>query len=71
MKAQIEVTMVIEVPVTESTANVEDPKFFYEEHMCIDDMIERGLIPALAEMGWRRSCLCHTVRKLEFLGYIE
>jgi len=63
MKGKIRIQMDTELEITSS--GLECPDFFYEEHRCVDDILE-DLIKSAG-----KSCNCHRNIKITWLGWMD
>ncbi len=67
MRAKLEVTLTTEFPVHGTPS--ESPDFFYEEHLCLDDVLDHIMceVERALELG---GCTCYR-GKIKFLEYTE
>lgn len=64
------VRLTIEFPV-ELPEDLEHPDFFYEEHRCVGDLIEKDLMSIIRTDSEQAVCNVCAWSKVEWLGEIE
>ena len=60
---KLTITMTIPIP---DLPDLDNPEYYWEEHMCIGDIIEDYILPLMEEADGRKSCICWHVDKLVY-----
>ena len=59
------VTLTIEFPVTVPDG-MKHPDFHFEEHICVEDLVEKRLLPLFREHEGRGTCCCYMVKGIVY-----
>ena len=58
-------TIIMTIPVPD-LSDLDNPEFYWEEHLCIGDIIEDYILPLIEEADQRKSCICPRVDQIVY-----